>query len=93
MMKQQLKLIFNDFHKSYTNYDSYNFRQNEVLMDEPIYLGFVSLELSKLHMFETYYDQLQPYFGQNKKQLQYMDCDSFVLSIRTEDFINDLKKS
>ena len=32
-------------------------------MDKPIYLGFSVLELSKLHMYETYYDILQPYFG------------------------------
>ena len=31
-------------------------------MDKPIYLGFSVLELSKLHMYETYYDILQPYF-------------------------------
>ena len=60
-------------------------------MDKPIYLGFTVLELSKLHMYETYYDILQPYFGQEKIQLHYMDCDSFVLSIETENIINDLK--
>ena len=60
-------------------------------MDKPIYLGFSVLELSKLLMYETYYDILQPYFGQEKIQLHYMDCDSFVLSIETENIINDLK--
>ena len=33
-------------------------------MDKPIYLGFAVLELSKLHIYETYYDVLQPNFGQ-----------------------------
>ena len=33
-------------------------------MDKPVYSGFAFLELSKLHMYETYYDNLQPYFGQ-----------------------------
>ena len=28
-------------------------------MDKPIYLGFALLELSKLHMYETYCDILQ----------------------------------
>ena len=60
-------------------------------MDKPIYLGFTVLELSKLLMYETYYDILQPYFGQENIQLHYMDCDSFVLSIETENIINDLK--
>ena len=61
-------------------------------MDKPIYLGFARLKLSKLHMYETYYDKLQPYFSQDEVQLPYMDCDSFVLTMRTEKIINDLKK-
>ena len=60
IIKQQSKLTFNGIHKSYENCDSYTFKQNEVLMDKPIYLGFSVLELSKLLMYETYYDKLQP---------------------------------
>ena len=56
-------------------------------MDKPIYLGFTVLELSKLLMYETYYDILQPYFGQENIQLHYMDTDSFVLSVNTIDII------
>ena len=33
-------------------------------MDKPTYLGFAVLELSELHLYETYYDKLQQYFGQ-----------------------------
>ena len=91
IIKQQSKLTFNGIHKSYENCDSYTFKQNEVLMDKPIYLGFNVLELSKLHMYETYYDKLQPYFGQENIKLHYMDCDSFVLSINTLNIIKDLK--
>ena len=53
IIKQQSKLTFNGIHKSYGNCYSYTVRQNEVLMDKPIYLGFTVLELSKLHMYET----------------------------------------
>ena len=60
-------------------------------MDKPIYLGFAVLELSKLHVYETHYDKLQPYFGQENIHLHYMDTDSFVLSVNTKDFIRDLK--
>ena len=91
IIKQQSKLSFNGIHKSYENCDSYTFKQNEVLMDKPIYLGFSVLELSKLLMYETYYDKLQPYFGQKNIQLHYMDCDSFVMSIEIQNIINDLK--
>ena len=66
-------------------------KQNEVLMDKPIYLGFTVLELSKLHMFGTYCDKLQPYFGQENIQLHYMDTDAFVLTLNTKGVIKDLK--
>ena len=60
-------------------------------MDKPIYLGFTVLELSKLLMYETYYDILQPYFGMENLQLHYVDTDSFVLSLNTKDNITVLK--
>ena len=62
-------------------------------MDKPIYLGFAILELSKLHMYETHYDKLQPYFQQENIHLHYIDTDAFVLSVNTEDFIRNLKNS
>ena len=91
IIKQQSKLTFNGIHKSYENCDSHTFKQNEVLMDKPIYLGFSVLELSKLLMYETYYDILHPYFERENIQLHYMDTDSFVLSMNTKDIIKDLK--
>ena len=48
---QQSKMTFNGNHKSDEIFDSYKFKQNEVLMDRPIYLGFTVGELSKLLMY------------------------------------------
>ena len=90
-IEHQSKLTFNGIHKSYENCDSYTFKQNEVLMDKPIYLGFTVLELSKFLMYETKYDKFQPYFGQKNIQLHYMDTDSFILSVNTKDIVKDLK--
>ena len=42
-------------------------------------------------MFETYYNKLLPYFGQQIIQLQYIDTDAFVLSVNTKDIIEYLK--
>ena len=53
IIKQQPKLTFNAIHKSYENFDSYTFKQNEFPKDKPTYLGFSVLELSKLKTFET----------------------------------------
>ena len=51
-IEQQSNITSNGIHKYCTNYASYTFRQNEVLMDKPFYLRFVTLELSKLLMYE-----------------------------------------
>ena len=91
ILRWQRKIRFNGICKSFSNCDSYLEKEHEILMDKPIYLGFAILELSKLHMYETYYDTLQPYFGQENLQLHYMDCDSFILSTKSENIIKDLK--
>ena len=91
IVKQQSKFTFNGIHKSHENCYSYTVKQKEVPMDKPIYLGFTVLELSKLHMYETYYDKLQPYFGQENIQCHYFDTDAFVLSLNTKDIIKNLK--
>ena len=59
-------------------------------MDKPIYVGFARLDLSKLHMYEIYYDKLQPYFKQEIFQLHYVVTDAFILSVNTNDIIKDL---
>ena len=89
IIKRQSKLTINGIQKSYENYDSYTFKQSEVVMDKAIYVGFTILELSKLNMYETYYDTLQPYFGQENLHLHYIDTDGMFLSMKTQNIIND----
>ena len=60
-------------------------------MNRPIYLGFAILELNKSLMYETCYDKLEPYFDRENLHSHYMDCDSFVLSIRSQIIVNVLK--
>ena len=60
-------------------------------MDKAIYVGFAILELSKLQMYETYYDTLQPYFGQENLMMHYIDTDGMFLSMKTKNIIKDLK--
>ena len=66
-------------------------RKNEVVIDRAIYVRFAILEISKLHMYETYYDTLQPHFGQGEIQLHYVDTDGMMLSMKTENIIKGLK--
>ena len=92
ILRYQSRLDFNGIHKSYQDYDSYTFKSNVVKMEKPIYLGFVILELSKLLMYETYYDKLQKYFGIDGIQIHYQDTDAFIMSIKTTNLVNDLNK-
>ena len=61
-------------------------------MDKAIYVGFATLELSKLHMYETYFDKLQPYFVQENLQLHHFNTYGMILSMNTKAIIKDLKK-
>ena len=90
-IKQQSKLTFNGIQKSYTKHISYNFKQKDAVMDKPIYAGSSISEMSKLHLYETSDDELQPFFGQESLQLLCRDSDGFVISISTNDIIKDLK--
>ena len=38
-------------------------------------------------MYETYYDELQPYFGREMLQSHYIDADGIVISNNTKDII------
>ena len=58
-------------------------------MNKPIYLGLSIFEISKILMYEFWYDYMKPEYGNNVK-LCYMDTDSFVMNIKTEDFYKDI---
>ena len=44
-------------------------------------------------MYETYYDKLPAYFGQENIQLHYMDTDCFILSAIEKVFLKDVKNN
>ena len=58
-------------------------------MNKPVYLGLSILEMSKTLMYEFWYDYIKPKYQQNTK-LCYMDNDSFIIQIKTEDFYEDI---
>ena len=49
------------------------------------------MEVNEIHMYETYYDKLRPFFGQENLHLHYIDTDGMILSMKTKDIIKDLK--
>ena len=63
--------------------------KSKLLLNKPVYVGFSVLELSKLLMYEFYYENLKPKYG-DKCHLLYTDTDSLLLEIETEDVYEDI---
>ena len=64
-------------------------KKTKVKMNKPIYLGLSILEISKTLMYEFWYDYMKPKYNDNVK-LCYMDTDSFIINIKTNDFYEDI---
>ena len=62
----------------------------KVVMNKPVYFGHAILDLSKIVMYEFHYDYMVPKYGLEKLKLCYMDTDSLVYDIKTEDFYEDI---
>ena len=60
-----------------------------VVMNKPVYLGQAILDLSKTIMYEFHYDYMIPKYDDRLK-LCYLDTDSLIYSIKTEDFYSDI---
>ena len=63
--------------------------KTKVKMNKPIYLGLSILDISKILMYEFWYDYMKPKYG-NRVKLCYMDTDSFIMNIKTNDFHKDV---
>ena len=63
--------------------------KTRVKMNKPIYLGLSILDISKILMYEFWYGYMKPKYG-NRVKLCYMDTDSFIMSIKTNDFYKDI---
>ena len=93
MEKKRSKLI------SEPNYHTINFisedlsiiemKKTKVKMNKSIYLGLSTLEISKTLMYEFWYDYMKPKYN-DKVKLCYMDMNSFIMNIKTNDFYEDI---
>ena len=59
-------------------------KKTKVKMNKPIYLGLSILEISKILMYEFWYDYMKPKYNDNVR-LCYLDTDS-----KTNDFYKDI---
>ena len=76
----------------------------KVVMNKPVYLGQVILDLSKIVMYEFHYDYMKQKYPEGSRlqgagfaplhgprlTLCYMDTDSLIYDIETDDFYKDI---
>ena len=58
-------------------------------MNKPVYLGLSKLDLSKTVMYEFQYDYVKPKYSE-KAKICYVDTDSFIVHVKTEDVYKDI---
>ena len=56
----------------------------QIFMNKPVYLGLSILEISKIVKYEFWHNYVKPKYGE-KSKLCYMDTESFIVYIKTED--------
>ena len=64
-------------------------KKTKVKMSKSIYLGLSIMEISKILMYKFWYDFMKPKYD-NDVKLCYMDTDSFIMNIKTNDFYEDI---
>ena len=62
----------------------------KVVMNKPVYLVQAILDLSKIVMYEFYYNYMKCKYADDKLTLCYMDTDSLIYDIGTDDFYKDI---
>ena len=67
-------------------------RKVKVKMNKVIYLGLSILDISKITMYEFWYDHVKSKY-EDKARLCYMDTDSFVVNIKIKDFYKDIAEN
>ena len=84
-LKYVMKPNFKDGHPFSKHLFAVEMGKTEIKINKSVYLRQAILDLSKMLMYEFHYDYMRPRYG-SKVKLCYMDPDSFVYEIETEDF-------
>ena len=70
------------------NLSAIKMSKTQTLLNKPVYLGLSILYLSNTVIYEFCHDHVKPKYGKNVK-LCYMDTDSFIVHIKTDDIYNN----
>ena len=63
--------------------------KKQIFINKPAYLGLSILEISKMVMYEFWYDYVNPKYGK-KVKLCYMDTDRFIMYIKTDNIYKNI---
>ena len=87
--EKKMKSISKSTFKNITRYKDHSqieYIKKKIEYDSPVYVGVTIFELSKLHMYDVFYN-IQP--SLKDLQLHYMDTDSFVLNFSERNVDNE----
>ena len=85
--KRRKRLVSEPNYHSYTKFSDHlmaiEMKMTRAKMNKPLHLGISILDISKILMYEFWYNYIIP-------KLCYTDTDSFIIYIKTEDFFEDI---
>lgn len=73
------------------NLAAFHMRKTNLIFNKPMSVGMSIMELSKTLMYSFHYDQMKSRYEDDIKLL-YMDTDSFIYRIQTDDLFEDIKE-
>ena len=62
-------------------------KKTEILVNKPVYVGFSILKLSKILIYEFWYDYVKPKYGEKAKL-----CYMYIVIIKTDDIYKDIEE-
>ena len=88
--KRRKRLVSEPNYHSHKNFSDHlmaiEMKKIRVKMTKPLHLGMSILDISKILVCEFWYDYINPKY-RDRAKLYYTDTDSFVIYIKTEDFL------
>ena len=64
-------------------------KNTQTCMNKPVYLEISILELSKILIYEPWYDYIKPKYSE-KAKLCYLDTTGFTVYIKTDDIYEEI---
>ena len=90
---QAIKLVAKPEYQGYKEFNeslyAISMKKKEVKLNKPVFIGVAVLELSKLLMYEFYYDYFKKKYPE--AVVLYGDTDSLIINVPTEDIYKDME--